>query len=53
MPVVFFVTAFAARRPSPLSPKLLKATVCLLLVVTGAGLIGAALSAMSEVAAHY
>jgi hypothetical protein len=46
IPVVFAVTAFAAGRPPPLSPGLLKAMVCLLLVITGAGLTSAALSAM-------
>jgi uncharacterized protein len=48
IPVVFAVTAFAASRPPPLSPRLLKTVVCLLLIVTGAGLIGAALSAMRQ-----
>jgi uncharacterized protein len=50
IPVVFAVTAFAAGRPPPLSPKLLKAIVCLLLVVTGAGagMTGAALLAMQQ-----
>jgi hypothetical protein len=47
VPVVFAVTAVAASRPPPLSPSLLKAIVCLLLAVTGAGMIGAALSAIS------
>jgi hypothetical protein len=51
-PVVFVVTAFAAGRPPPLSPGLLRATICLLLVATGAGMIGAALSAMSHAATH-
>jgi hypothetical protein len=51
IPVVFAVTAFAAGRPPPLSLGLLRAVVCGLLVVTGAGLIGAALSTMSQVAA--
>jgi uncharacterized protein len=50
-PVVFFLTAFVARRPPPLPPKLLRALVCLLLVATGAGLIGAAVWAMSRAAA--
>ena len=53
IPVVFFVTSAAARRPPPLRPKLLKAIVCLLLVITGAGMIGAALSAMSQAYATY
>jgi uncharacterized protein len=48
LPVVFLVTAFAAGRPLPLSTKLLKSIVCLLLVVTGTGLTGAALAAMSR-----
>lgn len=52
IPVVFLVTSAAARRPSPLPPKLLKAIVCLLLVATGAGMIGAALSAMSQASAN-
>lgn len=47
LPVVFLVTAFAAGRPPPLPAKLLKAMVCLLLVVTGTGLIGASVVAMS------
>jgi hypothetical protein len=47
-PVVFIVTALAAGRPPPLPPRLLKVIVCLLLVVTGAGMFGAALSAMSR-----
>jgi hypothetical protein len=47
-PVVFVVTAFAAGRPPPLSPQLLKAVVCVLLVLAGAGMIGTALSAMSQ-----
>jgi uncharacterized protein len=53
IPVVFFVTSVAAARPSPLPPRLLKAVVCLLLVATGAGMIGGALSAMSQVSANY
>lgn len=48
IPVVFAVTAFAAGRPPPLSPRLLKTTVCLLLVVTGVGLAGVALTAMLQ-----
>jgi len=47
IPVVVLVTSFAARRPPPLSPKLLKAAVCLLLIATGMGMMSAALSAMS------
>jgi uncharacterized protein len=53
IPVVFLVTSVAAARPLPLSPKLLKAVVCLLLVASGAGMISAALSAMSQVSANY
>lgn len=52
IPVVFFVTLTAAGRPPPLSPRLLKALVCLLLVLTGAGLIGAALFAIGAAAAQ-
>jgi uncharacterized protein len=48
MPVVFIVTSFAASRPPPLPLKLLKAIVCLLLVATGAGMVGAALLLMSR-----
>jgi uncharacterized protein len=51
IPVVLVVTVVAAGRPPPLSERPLKAVVCLLLVLTGAGLIGAALSAMSGAAA--
>jgi hypothetical protein len=53
IPVVFVVTSFAAIRPPPLSLKLLRAIVCLLLVATGAGMIGAALLSMSRVSAHF
>jgi uncharacterized protein len=53
IPVVFVVTSFAARRPPPLSLALLRAVVCLLLVATGAGMIGAALLSMSRVSAQY
>jgi len=52
LPVVFLVTAVAAGRPVPLPTRLLKAIVCLLLTATGAGLIGAALSAMSQASAN-
>ena len=52
IPVVFAVTAVTAGQPPPLSPKLLKAIVCLLLVATGAGLVGAALSAMHYAASQ-
>ncbi len=53
IPVVFVITSAAAGRPPPLPPKLLKAAVCLLLVATGAGMVGAALSAMSQASAKY
>src|SRR5262249_50089027 len=52
-PVVFAITAVAAGRPPPLPPKVLKAVVCLLLVATGAGMIGAAASVMSHAAAPH
>lgn len=52
IPVVFGVTLIAAGRPPPLSPSLLRALVCLLLVLTGAGLTGAAVSAMAAAAAQ-
>ncbi len=45
IPVAFLVTSLAASRPSPLPPRLLKTLVCLLLIATGVGMIGAALSA--------
>lgn len=35
LPVVFVVTSYAARRPAPLSPKLLKLLICALLIATG------------------
>jgi uncharacterized membrane protein YfcA len=35
LPVVFIVTSYAARRPPPLSPRLLKALICALLITTG------------------
>jgi len=35
LPIVFLVTYYAARRQPPLSPKLLRALICLLLVATG------------------
>ena len=47
IPVVYLVTSFAARRRPPLPPKLLKSTICLLLTATGAGMVVAALSAVS------
>ncbi len=53
VPVALFVTFVAAGRPLPLPPKVLKGVVCLLLVATGAGMIGAALSAMSRASANY
>jgi uncharacterized membrane protein YfcA len=46
--VVFVVTAFAAGRLPPLSPRLLKVIVCLLLVATGGGMIAAALAAVID-----
>jgi hypothetical protein len=46
VPVVLLVTAFAAGRPSPMSPRLLKGLVCVLLIATGAGMAGAAMSAL-------
>ena len=46
VPAVVLVTSFAARRPPPLPPGLLKAAVCLLLIATGTGMMGAALSAL-------
>ena len=46
VPVVVLVTSFAARRPPPLPPGLLKAAVCLLLIATGTGMMGAALAAL-------
>jgi uncharacterized protein len=49
VPVAFIVTSFAASRPPPLPLGLLKAIVCLLLVATGAGMIGGALLSMSRV----
>jgi uncharacterized protein len=47
VPVVLLVTAFAAGRTTSVSPRLLKSLVCLLLVATGAGMAGAAMSALS------
>jgi uncharacterized membrane protein YfcA len=35
LPVVFLVTSYAARRPPPLSPRLLRGLVCALLIGTG------------------
>jgi hypothetical protein len=35
LPVVLLITTFAARRPPPLSPRLLRALVCALLIATG------------------
>ena len=46
IPVVFIVTSFAASRPPPLPLNVLKTIVCLLLVTTGAGMIGGALWSM-------
>jgi uncharacterized membrane protein YfcA len=53
IPVVFLITSVAAGRPSPLPPKRLKTIVCVLLVATGAAMVAAALSAMSQVSAHH
>lgn len=46
LPVVFLVTFLAAGRPPPLPPRIIKSVVCLLLAVAGAGLAGAAASAI-------
>ena len=46
LPVVFVVTSYAARRPPPLSPKLLKALICALLIATGLSMGITALLAM-------
>ncbi len=46
IPVVILITALAAGRPPPLSPRLLRTLACLLLVVAGAGMISTALTAM-------
>lgn len=46
VPVVFLVTSYAARRPPPLSPKLLKALICALLITTGLSMGISALLAM-------
>jgi hypothetical protein len=46
VPVVFLVTRFAAGRPAPLRREALKDLVCALLLVAGAGTVGAALSAL-------
>jgi uncharacterized protein len=51
IPVVLVVTSFAASRPPPLPLALLKAVVCLLLVATGAGMIGGSLWSMSRISA--
>jgi hypothetical protein len=45
IPVVFLVTSFAAGRPSPFSPAVVKRMVCLLLLVAGVGMMGSAASA--------
>lgn len=45
LPVVFAVTWYAARHPPPLSPKLLRGLVCVLLVATGSSMgVGAVLA---------
>ena len=46
LPVVFLVTAIAARRRAPLSPGLLRGAVCVLLVATGASMMAAAVSVL-------
>ena len=46
LPVVFLVTALAAGRPPPMPPKVLKAIVCVLLLASGAEMIGAAVAAI-------
>ncbi len=51
IPVAFLVTWAAAGRPPPLPTHFLKVAVCLLLLVTAAGMIVGALSAMSRAAA--
>jgi hypothetical protein len=48
VPVVLLVTAFAAGRPTPMPPRLLKGLVCVLLIATGAGMAGAAMSALMQ-----
>jgi uncharacterized protein len=53
IPVVFIVTSFAASRPPPLPLPVLKAIVCLLLVATGAGMIGGSLLSMSRIAVSH
>jgi len=35
LPVVFLMTYFAVRHPLPLSPKLFRAIICILLITTG------------------
>jgi hypothetical protein len=47
VPVVFLVTSFAAQRPPPVPAPTLKALVCMLLVVTGAGMVAAAGAALA------
>lgn len=46
LPVVYVVTSYAARRPPPLSPKLLKALICALLIGTGLSMAISAFIAM-------
>ncbi len=46
VPVAFLVSSYVAGRLSPLSPKLLKALVCGLLIVTGVSMTAAAVLAM-------
>lgn len=44
LPVVFTITYFAARRPPPMSPRILKALICVLLIATGLGMAVSAIS---------
>lgn len=50
VPVVVLVTLMSARRPPPLPATLLKRVVCALLVLTGAGMTAAAVSAIAAAA---
>ena len=52
LPVVLLITTFAARRPPPLSPRLLRALVCALLIATGLSMGIGALLAMGQPAGH-
>jgi len=51
VPMVLVVTLVTAGRPPPLSPRLLKVLVCVLLIVTGAAMAGGAVSAIASAAA--